>query len=481
MTARLLRNTTIASLSLFTITLATGCAALSSSANVNIADYRDEARQIREAVLADNDAYSDLAELCDEYGPRLSGSRALERSIEWAQAKMKADGLENVRAGPVMVPKWVRGEEKLTLLAPHERPLALLGLGGSIGTPPGGVEAEVLVVPSIEALREMGPNAAAGKIVLFNYPMKPYHPETGSGYGDVVRYRGNGANWAAEAGAVAALVRSVTAYPFNAPHTGAMRYGEQPQDKRIPTAAITIEDAESMARLQQRGVPIRVRLEMGARDEGMAPSANVIGEIVGREKPDEVVIVSGHFDSWDVGHGAHDDGGPCVSMMEAAAALKRLNLVPRRTIRVVLWTNEENGLRGARQYVEDHDDELANHVAAIESDAGIFDLQGFSVQLADKEREARARKDLEKILSLLKPLGATKATAGFSGADVGQLAPGGAACLGLRVDGSHYFDYHHCPADTFDKIDKSILDKHVAAAATLAYILADMPGELGDQ
>ncbi|MGE3181553.1 MAG: M20/M25/M40 family metallo-hydrolase [Phycisphaerae bacterium] len=459
-----------------------GCATASDrSSAINVSAYADEARQIREAVMRSNDAYADLAELCDEYGPRLSGSVALERAIDWAQQKMKADGLANVRAEPVMVPKWVRGEERLTLVAPHERPIEMLGLGGSVGTPPGGIEAEVLVVPSIEKLRELGHSAAKGKIVLFNYPMKPYDPETGSGYGDVVRYRGSGAMWAAEAGAVAALVRSVTAYAFNAPHTGAMRYADSLENERIPTAAIAIEDAESMARLQARGVPVRVRLEMGARDEGMVPSANVIGEIVGREKPEEIVIISGHFDSWDVGHGAHDDGGPCVSMMEAAAALKRLNLVPRRTIRVVLWTNEENGLRGARQYVEDHADELANHVAAIESDAGIFEPQGFSVQYADKDRQQRAATDLAGILRLLKPLGATQARAGFSGADVGQLAPGGAACLGLSVDGAHYFDYHHSHADTFDKIDKAILDKHVAAVATLAYILADMPGRLGDE
>lgn len=449
-------------------------------ARLDVQPYRSAAERITAATREGTHAWPKLEVLCDEIGPRLSGSLALEKAIEWATASLKKDGLANVRAEPVMVPKWVRGNESLELLAPRAATLPMLGLGGSVATPPEGIEAEVLTVASADALRALGPNAAAGKIVLFNYAMPPYDEKTGSGYGRTVRYRADGATWAAEAGAAACLIRSVTARAMYAPHTGAMRYSDKPDARRIPAAAITIEDAEMFARLSRRGVPARVRLKMEARDEGLAPSANVVAELRGRDKPDEIVIISGHLDSWDVGHGAHDDGGPCVSVMEAAALLKRLDLTPRRTIRVVLWTNEENGLAGSKQYRVEHAAELASHVAAIESDSGVFAPQGFSIQMKDKAQESRAAQTLAAIADLLAPLGATHISPGYSGADIGALAEHGVACLGLDVEGSRYFDYHHCATDTLDKIDRKDLEQNVAAIAIMAYVLAEMPGRLGE-
>lgn len=451
-----------------------------SRPSVNVPpEYRAAAERIVAATRSGTDAWRKLEVLCDEIGPRLSGSPALEKAIAWAMKELKRDGLEDVRAERVMVPKWVRGRESLMLLAPRERPLPMLGLGGSVGTPPAGIEAEVLAVESVEALQALGPNAAAGKIVLFNYAMPAYDEKTGSGYGRTVRYRSRGATWAAEAGAVACLIRSVTARAMNAPHTGMMQY-DKPDVQRIPAAAITIEDAEMITRLSRRNVPVRVRLMMEARDEGLAESANVVASLRGREKPEEIVIISGHFDSWDVGHGAHDDGGPCVSVMEAAALLKRLNLIPRRTIRVVLWTNEENGLAGSKQYRIDHEDELPLHVAAIESDSGVFRPEGFSVQMADKERQERARKRLEQLAPLFEGVGPMRFGSGYSGADIGGLAEHGVACLGLDVESSRYFDYHHSATDTLDKIDPKDLEDNVAAIAIMAYVLAEMPERLGE-
>jgi carboxypeptidase Q len=244
--------------------------------------YRPIAKQIIEAAHQQNDSLRKLEELCDGIGHRLSGSDSLNRAIDWAQAVMKADGQENVRAEKVMVTKWVRGNESCELVEPRSEPIAMLGLGGSVGTPAGGITAEVLVVQSKEELEALPAEKVAGKIVVFNAAMPKYTPENGSGYGTAVQYRGNGAKWAAEKGAVAALVRSITAISLNTPHTGAMRYGDAKQ--QIPVAAITIEAAMMLQRLQDRGVTPKVKLSMESRTEGEAPSANVLAEIVGRKK-----------------------------------------------------------------------------------------------------------------------------------------------------------------------------------------------------
>jgi Zn-dependent M28 family amino/carboxypeptidase len=289
----------------------------------------------------------------------------------------------------------------------------------------------------------------------------------------------HGARLAAEKGAVACLVRSVTARSLQTPHTGAMNYGESPRP--IPAAAITTEHADMIWRLHARGIAATGTLRMGARMLPDAESANVVAELRGSTWPEQVVVISGHLDSWDVGQGAHDDGGGCVMAMEAVNVLRKLGLIPRRTIRVVLWTNEENGLRGAKQYAADHAEELARHVAAIESDSGVFRPTGYSVQCADAAREARAAEQLGVLLALLEPLEATNVTTGHAGADIGVMKDAGVVLLGHQVDGSTYFDYHHTPADTLDKVDPADLSRNVAALATLAYVLADMDGQLGEE
>jgi carboxypeptidase Q len=441
------------------------------------ARYHEAAERIINATLAHNDAYDKLEDLCVRIGHRLSGSPQLEQAIEWALDTLKKDGAENVHREKVMVPRWVRGLEFATMLQPRVERLHILGLGGSVGTEPEGITAPLVVVADEEELEALG-EGARGKIVLFNNPMPEYDPERGSGYGPAVRFRSHGARLASEKGAVACLIRSVTAKSLRSPHTGAMRYGDA--KVKIPVAAVTIEDAETFARLQQRGTPIVVNLKMDARTAPHVPSANVIGELRGSSRPDEVVVIGGHIDSWDVGQGAHDDGGGCVMAIEAISVLRKLNMIPRRTIRVVLWTNEENGLGGARAYAKDHADELGKHIAAIEADSGVFRPKGYALECVDKEREARAAGQLRDIMNVFSStLGEMTVKTGHSGADVSPMKKAGVILMGHRVEGSKYFDYHHTHADTIDKIDRDELSRNVAVLATVAYILADMPERLG--
>jgi carboxypeptidase Q len=426
----------------------------------------DTAARIADAARAGG-ALDKLVELCDDVGPRLSGSAGLDRAIEWAQRAMKADGHENVRAEKVMVPKWVRGRESLEMLEPRAHEMRMLGLGGSVATPPEGITAEVVVARTREELGD-----ATGKIVVWNHAMPSYDPVKGARYGETVAYRVNGATWAAEKGAVAALVRSITARSMVLPHTGGMRYGAGP---KIPTAAITIEDADMLARFAARGKKVVLRLKMEARDEGEAPSANVVGELVGSAKPDEIVVISGHLDSWDATPGAHDDGAGCVIAMEALTVLRKLGLRPQRTIRVVLWTNEENGMAGVRTYLRDHAMELHKHVAAIESDNGGYRPLGFHLDVTDEFRLKLATAQLKVAIA---PLG-LDVKPGGSAPDVGHFKPWGVPCMGLWVDGSIYFDYHHTAADTIDKVKPDELNAGVAATALAAWALADSPMRFG--
>ncbi len=441
--------------------------------------YHEATDRIVQVTLADNDAYDKLEELCLEIGHRLSGSPQLDQAIDWALTTLRKSGAENVHHEKVTVPHWVRGRESATMIKPRLEPLHILGLGSSVSTPPEGITAPVVVVQDEDALNALG-EGARGKIVLFNKAMPPYDPGHGSGYGAAVKYRTHGARLAAEKGAVACLVRSATARSLRSPHTGAMQYGDA--SVKIPAAAVSLEDAQMLARLQDRKVPTVVTLQMEAKTLPDAESANVIGELRGSTLPDEVVVIGGHLDSWDVGHGAHDDGGGCVAAMEVINVLRKLNMIPRRTIRVVLWTNEENGLRGGNAYAKDHADELDNHVAAIEFDSGVFRPTGYSVQCQNEDREAIAAEQMRDILNLLSPhLSEMNITTGWSGADIGPMREAGFVLLGHRTDGSHYFDYHHSHADTLDKVDANDLSRNVAVLAAVTYVLADMPARLGER
>ncbi len=419
--------------------------------------YRPAAdRLIRESQSSDF-AWQRLAEVTDTFGPRLSGSEGLERAIDWAVAKMKEDGLENVRKEPVLVPKWVRGRESLDLVEPIGQPLPMLGLGNSIGTPAGGIEADVVVVRHYDELAARAVDVK-GRIVLFNVPF--------TSYGETVNYRTNGASRAAAFGASAVLVRSVGPTGLRTPHTGAMNYaGNAP---RIPAAAITAEDADRFQRLQARGVRIRVKLAMEARFEADVTSYNVVGELRGRELPDEIVVVGGHYDSWDVGSGATDDAGGCIVTWEALRLMKKLNLRPRRTVRVVLFTNEENGLRGGNAYRDTHKAELSKHVMLLESDGGVFDPDGFGFTGPDPGRAT-----VTAIASLLTGLGASNIAAGGGGADIGPAAAAGKIPTMSHVVKGEYFLIHHTPADTIARITPKQMSDNAAAIAVMTYIVAD--------
>ncbi len=450
-----------------------------ASASTPIADqYRDSAKRILDATLAGNEAWDKMEQLCLEIGHRLSGSPQLEKAIDWAIDAMKKDGQEHCHREKVMVPHWVRGQESATMLKPRVETLHMLGLGLSVGTPPQGITAEVVVVADEDELDALG-DGARGKIVLFNNPMPTYDPEKGAGYGSTVRFRGKGARIASEKGAVACLVRSVTANSLRSPHTGAMHYGDA--KVKIPAAAISTEGAEMIARLTARGLPVTVNLKMEAKNWSDSESANVIGELRGSTWPDEVVVIGGHIDSWDVGQGANDDGGGCVIAMEAINVLRKLNLRPKRTIRVVLWTNEENGLRGGKAYAKQHADELKDHVAAIETDSGIFAPRGYSLECNNEDKQSIAERQMSDIVTLLEPIGANTLKLGGSGADVSSMRESGVVLMGHRVEGSLYFNYHHTHADTLDKIDPTLLSQNVAAMATTAYVIADMPQRLGSE
>ncbi|HKO44232.1 MAG TPA: M28 family metallopeptidase [Pyrinomonadaceae bacterium] len=431
---------------------------------VNIDDYRTPSGRIIGAALTSDKAYERLAYLTDQIGHRLSGSKSLERAIAWALAEMKRDGLDNVRGEKVMVPHWVRGDESLEMTSPLRQKLTVLGLGNSIGTPGNGITADAVVVRNFDELDALG-ERVRGKIVVYNVPFTTYGP--------TVRYRGAGASRAARWGAVAALVRSVTPVSLQTPHTGAMAYDEK--QPKIPVAAITIEGAEMLQRLQDRGVTPTLRLKMDAKFLPDAESANVIAEIRGTEKPDEIVLVSGHFDSWDVGQGAHDDGGGCIVAWEAVRLLKELGLRPRRTIRVVLYTNEENGLRGGNAYRDAHRADLAKHILAIESDSGTYRPEGLGLAAA---APGQARANLREIGKLLSSIRAHAIAADGGGADIGPIMREGVIGASLDVDGTHYFDIHHTPADTLDKISREDLALCVATMAVYAYVVADMPGTL---
>ena len=340
---------------------------------VDVSAYREAADKLIAAARDEGRAWERLRDLTDLFGSRLSGTPQLESALRWAEAEMKKDGLENVRLEPVMVPRWVRGRESLDLVEPDGGPLVLLGLGGSVGTPADGITAELMVVHSYDEL-EARAAEAKGRVVLYNVPFTTY--------GETVRYRGSGASRAAKLGAVATLLRSVGLPGLRTPHTGAMSYQEGAP--RIPAAAIPVEDAERLQRLVDRKRKVVVRLRMEAQQLPDAPSANLVAEWRGREAPEEIVLVGGHIDSWDVGTGAMDDGGGSVVAWEAVRLLKSLGLRPRRTVRVVLFTNEENGLRGGQAYRDAHQSEL--HVAALESDSGVFKPRGFGFTGNDAAR-----------------------------------------------------------------------------------------------
>ena len=443
------------------------------------AQYKTKAGELIDAALRDEAGLKRLEYLCYRIGNRPSGSESLDRAISWSAEQMTAAGLDNVRTIPVKVAHWVRGAESAEMLEPMRKKIYMLGLGGSPSTPKEGIEADVVAVSDFEELRKLGRSGVQGRIVLFDAPFVSYD--------QTVQYRSDGPARAEALGAVAALVRSITPRSLRDPHTGATGWGAS--RPKIPCAALSVEDAIWIHHLTASGVRVRVRLRMEAHFEPDADSADVMGEIPGRELKSEVVVMGGHIDSWDVGMGAQDDGAGVMAALEAAALIKQLGLHPRRTIRVVFWTDEENGGRGGVAYRDWAHRPGERHIAAIEMDGGAekpigFDLSitprrprssvksirgDFNITQPDMFEKARA------IANLLSRIGANQLLPGNGEADIEPLMAEGVPGFGLRTTMAHYWDYHHTEADTFDKVAPDDFRRCVAAMAVMSYVLADWP------
>jgi len=436
----------------------------------SLESHRPAAEKLITAALHDSAAYNRLARLTDGFGARPSGSQNLERALDWLVAEMKKDGLENVHTEPVMVTHWVRGDESAFMETPRRVRLHILGLGRSVGTPRGGLSAPVLVVRDFAELRARSAQAK-GKIVVFDFPFDTtVHPFVA--YGQAVQYRAYGVDSAARVGAVAVLSRSATPRSLQTPHTGGLSYADSIRRvPQIPGASITPEDAEMLHRLQQRGETPVIRLTMRAQTLPNSPSRNVIAEIRGSERPDEVIVIGGHIDSWDVGTGAMDDGGGAVAAWEALRLIKQSGVRPKRTIRVVLWTNEELGLSGAFAYRDAHRSELDRHILAMESDNGVFKPLGIFFS-GSQDGLPFAR----ELAHLLRSAGADSVQASGPEADVWPLNSLGIPTVAINTDPTRYFWYHHTEADTIDKLDPHEMGLCVAIMAVVANTVANMNG-----
>ena len=433
------------------------------------AGYRALKDRLVAEGLRDCRSYRLLAELAQEAPLRLSGSAGAERAVSLTADMMKRLGFSNVRVESVMVPHWERGPvEEAVVLAEQGRAeirLDVCALGGSIGTDAEGVAGPVIEVRSLQEVKSLG-ERARGAIIFYNRPMDPTHLNTFQGYGGAVDQRSGGATEAARAGAAGVIVRSVTLARDDVPHTGSMSYADSVT--KIPALAVSTLDADSLSRLLNAGGVVRLRMRLSARTLPDAPSGNVLGELVGSEKPDEIVVVGGHLDSWDKGHGAHDDGGGCMQAIETLDLLQRVGFRPRRTIRAVMFMNEENGLRGGRAYPKAPARAAERHVAAIEADRGAFAPRGLSVE-ADTMTVLR----LSRWAPLFAELGAGRIVKGGSGVDISPLVSTGVPGVGLVVEDHRYFDYHHSANDTIDAVHPRELEMGAIVMALLAAILAN--------
>ena len=433
-----------------------------------------ELKQLQQAALISDYAYRQVAHLSNNIGPRLSGSAQAQKAVEYVAAELKALGLE-VRTEKVMVPHWVRGEETGALVqfpgqaANTTQKIVLTTLGGSVATPADGLTADVVVVRDFDELESLGRTKVAGKIVLFNHPYDKAmaaQGRAGDAYGQAVTYRSDAPSAAARLGAVGALIRSVGSADYRLPHTGQTKYADDAA--RIPAAAVTAEDADLLSYLVPQG-PVRMRLVLTPQQLPDVQSYNVVADLKGTAKPEQVVIVSGHLDSWDLGTGALDDAAGVAVAMEVANLVKQLKLRPKRTIRVIAWMNEENGLQGGKTYASDHAAELANHVGAIETDGGAGHPSGINIK-----GNPELKTFLEPVGKVLQQSGAgILSMVDQTGADTGPLEPAGVPTFHPIQDGRTYFHYHHTAADTLDKVVPKELAENAAVNAVLAYALAN--------
>jgi len=449
-------------IAILAFTLTTSAFAQSTDAN---------ATRLIDHILANSQAYETLSYLTDNIGPRLSGSKGAALAVDYTEKRFKEWGID-VRREAVMVPHWVRGEERARLVSHNDQRIVLTALGGSVATPAAGITADVIEVTSFDQLAALGREKIQGKIVFYDGEMDMSLVESGKAfeaYSKAVVFRGVGASRAAEFGAVASVIRSVASASLRTPHTGAMRYDEK--QPKIPAAAMTTEDAGLVHRLLAKGERVRMHLVLTPRALPDVASSNVIAEIRGSERPDEIVLIGGHLDSWDLATGAIDDGSGVVMVMETLRAMKELGIRPKRTIRGVLFMNEENGLRGGRKYFENaaKREEVQKHIAVIESDAGAAPPVGFITTLEGKNLErTQARM---KVLDRITPLRFDSSK--HTGADTSPMTDAGVPGFGFVPDPRHYFDFHHTPADTLDKVDPKALAQDTAAVAALAYVIAE--------
>lgn len=429
------------------------------------------ASALRQRALTGNAAYDHASSLTTEVGPRFAGSNGDSAAVRWALNRLGSLGFSRVRTQDVLVPRWVRGTAEISIVGPHAQPLVAAALGGSVGTSEEGVEAPVLEVASLDALSALAPAAVAGKIVFINQTMT--RSRDGGGYGATVRNRTQGASAAGHLGAVALVIRSVGTSNERVAHTGTLTY--RVDAPRIPAFAISNPDADLLARLLKPGKPVRLRLKSTARELPSTWSANVIGEIPGRTRPGEIVLLGAHLDSWDLGQGALDDAAGVAIVMEAARLISKLDRPPARTIRVVLFANEEFGLSGAREYAKQIGAEAQRHVIAMEADLGAGPVWRIQSQVAPERAESIAA--LREALAPLEiELGANTAQ---GGSDVRPLRELGVPILELSHDASAYFDVHHTVSDTLAKVDPKALNQSVAAYAVAAYLAATKQGDFG--
>lgn len=430
------------------------------------------AEALRDQAMRGTEAYALVESLTTEVGPRLAGTEADARAVAWARAKFETLGFDRVYLEPVAFPVWRRHHERAEVLAPAPQPLVVTALGGSIGTG-GALEAEVVEFATLDALEAAPVGSLAGRIAFISNRMERFRD--GRGYGPAVGARSQGAVEAARKGAVALLIRSIGTSSDRFAHTGNMRYADDVP--RIPAAALSNPDADQIVRLLRRGQPVRVRLDLAAETRGEYTSHNVIAEVTGRELPGEVVTIGGHLDSWDPGTGAIDDGAGVAITAAAGALIGRLERAPRRTVRVIAYANEEQGLYGGKAYAEARAaaGEIDAHQLGAESDFGAGRIYALRAGV-----DPAAWPVIERIGGVLAPLGiVVEAGVGGPGPDVGPIVAKGAPWAQLAQDGTDYFDYHHTPNDTLDKIEPAALDQQVAAYAVLAWLAAESAVDFG--
>ena len=451
------------------LSLAPGSVPQESSLATEIQAKGETMRAIVSESLARGQAYDRLVDLCTTTPHRLSGSPGAAAAVEWARQELSALPFDDVRLEPVTVRHWVRGDiERVRVTAPPHlagESFRCLALGGSVGTPVGGVSGEVLRVESFDELAGRADDAR-GRIVFFDIPMDPEARDTFAAYGAAVTQRVRGAIEAGKAGAVGVVIRSVASVIDDEPHTGGMRY--QPGVPELPAAALSTVGAQRLTALLQTG-PVTLNLELDCRELEPKPSFNVVADYLGSELPEEIVLVGGHLDGWDVGQGAHDDGAGTCHSIEVVSLLAELGLRPKRTIRVVLFMNEENGLAGARAYASDHADELDRHVLALESDAGGFSPRGFTTN-AGEEGFAILRLLCDELVAER----GSELDPGGGGADISQLAPAGVPLVGFRPDDERYFAIHHTNADTLEAVNQREMNAGAGVIAAMVWAVADL-------